>query len=530
MRCATYRAKLLHAALTSKIKKRKRVIAAYTHHFFTTEIPDNHITDADAALDNTNCAKENDKSIARQKNRAIKYWNDNKLSHIEVMKDQVHDDVMQHLHVGKVLPIFHTLCRPPTERLFHPNTRVSVNDPASDAIELSVAPATIGECEEGHDIASEVSSNVGKISSEEEMTYIPAFFNTEGTGYVAVQDLAFQWTFNKSYTNNITTLVNEPSKMVGEDIEVTKLVKPLEVDKFSGLNLITRRLSRVVVADCFAKSKAGSTYAIVGNPGIGKSWTLIYALQQALLYENVCVLLCFQRKGIAILCIRRNDKIYVWKSDDDRWKTSCHCRLFYNTNVLVLLDPRESAEEGAVFTDGSRMLVMAASNNDRHFKATRKFTPHFARFLSLYSDKELKIAIPFMMLENQRTSVCEILERAKIVGNLPRYILSKSSFEDRQTETAKSIKKLEQDEIKDVISFDGLSQSNSTIAGCIFAVNVNLKIKSDESKSIDEDDEIDQFILHDHVGYDGHLVYDYGNVVVNILSKTVFKDIENLIR
>ena len=75
----------------------------------------------------------------------------------------------------------------------------------------------------------------------------------------------------------------------GEDIEVTKLLEPLEVDLKSGRNLITRRLSRGVVADCFAKSEAKSTYAIVGNPGIGKSWTLIYALQQALLYENVCV-------------------------------------------------------------------------------------------------------------------------------------------------------------------------------------------------------------------------------------------------
>ena len=64
--------------------------------------------------------------IARQKERAIQYWNDSKAKHSEAMKDHVHDDVITHLHQGKVLPIFHTLCHPPSERLFPPNTRVSV--------------------------------------------------------------------------------------------------------------------------------------------------------------------------------------------------------------------------------------------------------------------------------------------------------------------------------------------------------------------------------------------------------------------
>ena len=78
---------------------------------------------------------------------------------------------------------------------------------------------------------------------------------------------------------------------------VTELLEPLDVDIGNGHKLITRRLSRGVVADCFDKSRSGSTYAITGNPGIGKSWTLVYALQQALLYENACVLLCYQKGG-----------------------------------------------------------------------------------------------------------------------------------------------------------------------------------------------------------------------------------------
>ena len=113
----------------------------------------------------------------------------------------------------------------------------------------------------------------------------------------------------------------------------------MAVDRKSGCNLMTRRLSRGVVADCFAKSEECRTYAMVGNPGIGKSWTLIYALQQALLYENACVMLCFQQDKMAIVCLRRNNKIYVWRNDDP--SEPCSSNLFRNSNVLVLLDPRK---------------------------------------------------------------------------------------------------------------------------------------------------------------------------------------------
>jgi predicted NACHT family NTPase len=91
--------------------------------------------------------------------------------------------------------------------------------------------------------------------------------------------------------------------MAGEDIEVTKLSNVFLVDQKSGVNLITRRLSRGVVADCFKLSESCSNYAIVGSPGIGKSWTLLYALQQALLSNNACVVIWFPKEGVANTCI-----------------------------------------------------------------------------------------------------------------------------------------------------------------------------------------------------------------------------------
>ena len=348
------------------------------------------------ATDTLKVEVDNVDAIARQKERAIQYWNDSKKNYDEAMKDQVHDDVKHLLHQGKVLPIFHTLCRPPKERLFPPNTRVSSRDESStDMIQLSALPVTVGKC----DLETPCT---GKISMMDERSYIPAFFNNDEAMF-RVEDSNFHWEFDEDNTEIATDLVNAPADMIGEDLEATTLLRPLAVDKFSGLNLITRRLSRGVVADCFKKSKAGSTYAIVGNPGIDKSWTLIYALQQALLYDNVCVLLCFQKENMANICIRKNNKIFVWKDDNWSWETSCRSRLFHNSNVVVLLDPRESKKGGAAFAEGARMRIMAASNNALHFGATRKFTPNYARILSINSDEEIKVAIPFM-IENQISS------------------------------------------------------------------------------------------------------------------------------
>jgi hypothetical protein len=222
--------------LTNKIDGRKpRVIAVIADRCYTTELTEKErlrvtiipeTTDADATTGNgatQGTTETNDTttgSIARQKKRAIQYWNDSKANHNEAMKDQVHDDVITQLRQGKVLPIFHTLCRSPSERLFLPNTRVSVDDETSDMIQLSTEPVSMGEA---------VKDVENEISLEDEMSYIPAFFNENGTGHFHVKDLAFRWNFTKKYTQIVADIVNAPADMVGEDIEVTKLVEPFAV-------------------------------------------------------------------------------------------------------------------------------------------------------------------------------------------------------------------------------------------------------------------------------------------------------------
>ena len=291
-----------------------------------------------APIDTKTTANTGSSAIEEQKERAKKFWRES--NYDEEMKGMIHDDVMDKLDQGLVLPIFHTLCRHPYKRLFLPNTCVGKDDEnCSDVIHLSSASVTIGECKEDE--------SVGKISKQEERSYMPAFFTKDNVGNSKVEDSSLVWEFDVDYTKYVTSLVNSPAEMAGEDVEVTNLMHTILVDQKSGRNLITRRLSRGVVADCLEMSERCTTYAVTGSPGIGKSWTLIYALQQALLYENACVLFCFQKQGIVIVCIRRNNAIYVWKNRNELWKRNCHSRLFYNTNVLVLLDPKESKKGGA---------------------------------------------------------------------------------------------------------------------------------------------------------------------------------------
>ena len=84
-------------------------------------------------------------AIDEQKERSKKFWKDSNFN--ENIKALINDDVMNHLDQGMVLPIFHTLCRSPSKRLFPPNTRVRTEDDNCTAvIQLSSAPVKMGVC------------------------------------------------------------------------------------------------------------------------------------------------------------------------------------------------------------------------------------------------------------------------------------------------------------------------------------------------------------------------------------------------
>jgi hypothetical protein len=272
------------------------------------------------------------------------------------------------------------------------------------------------------------------------------------------------------------------------------------------LNMITRRLSRGVVSQCFGETKSKSTLAIVGNPGIGKSWTLIYALQQAMLYENVCVLFVFQHAGMAMVCIRKNHRIYVWTIMDPSLYSVPTSTLFLNSNVLVLLDPIEAKSGGATIIIGNRMLIYAASNNEKHFTSNAiKTMGNYHRNLSPYFDVELLVALCNMQATDdlKKDSLEDMFHRRRMVGNLPRYLLSENSFATRLKITDNSVFKMTSDELKNIINnFAGEVSTSLTLAGSIFSI-----------KALET--------ANSSIGYDGQVGVQYNERVLGFLSKNV---------
>jgi hypothetical protein len=99
------------------------------------------------------------------------------------------------------------------------------------------------------------------------------------------------WKYSNEYANAAATLVNHPAEIKGWGLEATPLKELFGIDRSDDNEtklLITRPESRGVVASCL---NFKDTSAIVGSPGIGKSWQLLFALQQALLYDGANVML-----------------------------------------------------------------------------------------------------------------------------------------------------------------------------------------------------------------------------------------------
>jgi hypothetical protein len=78
----------------------------------------------------------------------------------------------------------------------------------------------------------------------------------------------------------------------------------------------------------------------IGSPGIDKSWTLIYALQQAFMYNGAFVVFTQQQKKQHFVCTsRRNNEIFAWSSNTDDLFGSIILR--HSKQALVLFDPKD---------------------------------------------------------------------------------------------------------------------------------------------------------------------------------------------
>jgi hypothetical protein len=86
---------------------------------------------------------------------------------------------------------------------------------------------------------------------------------------------------------------------------------------------------------------------MIGSPGIGKSFSLLYALQQALLYDRALVLLYSCCQFETYLLRQEANKIYAWKSTN---KGTAASSLMDRLDCLVLYNPPEADSGGARYS------------------------------------------------------------------------------------------------------------------------------------------------------------------------------------
>lgn len=335
--------------------------------------------------------------------------------------------------------------------------------------------------------------------------------DNSGYGVVSIFDnvLGATWNFCPKHTAFAVELVNTASIILGEGIECTNFTSnPLQITAGADTidSLMTRPESRGVVAGTFyrmADAKKGSATAITGSPGIGKSWTLIYMLQQALLYEGATVLFFFQKSEEALLYLRRNNKIYAWLSPRDGIAKSV---FFKRSDVLILLDPKEAVKGGANFALVKQMkLVYAASNNENHF--TGGVEKEFGKIQFVLGpplDRKLYVILKQLLGPGEQLEADVIKERMAEVGNLIRYIADNEKFELRKVATEKAVRECAMDEFifRKVVNSDSMSDKTTTVSGTLFEVLPRRPTPLNE------------------IGYDGQNV-GYGKKIVRVISEKV---------
>jgi hypothetical protein len=313
------------------------------------------------------------------------------------------------------------------------------------------------------------------------------------------------WEYSHKYANDAARLVNEVALMKGHGVEATALTNLFKIDKAAlgdTKYLLTRPESRGVVSSCFDFE---TTSAIVGSPGIGKSWNLLFALQQALLYDGAVVLLYVCKASASFLFMRRRNTLFAWSRAHDsdlRAKGSLFCR----DDVLVLYDPPEVNKNGsgggAKFSEDARQLIVAMSANDGHdVKAARKTRGGVFHYLGIPSFSELTVMLPLI---NSHEDINILLSRAETVGRLPRYLVDKKLFKERIADRDLANKEISNIErLNEFIESDGWVLKRNTLPGTLLSVAGDRRI-----------------VPEDYNDYEGQHI-DYQTSIVIVLNEAV---------
>jgi hypothetical protein len=441
--------------------------------------------------------------IAIQKGRALGLWKS--VCRALKVPDDVVTAVTERLELGLVPPVFHAYVA-----LFQRmgGAKKLQQDDTISAKENDMIPQALEKlpCMNRVTGGTVTSSQIGEIESLKD--YNRAFFeNGDGEARRKVQDENLVWTFSDPWTAIVCQLINGEAAMIGADVEVTEVDSDFgigRVDKTSATHLITRKLSRGVVSESL-NMPAARTRAIVGCPGIGKSWTLIYALQQLLLHDNACVLFFAAKRQRAFACIRQGDKIYVWTT---RTKEA-DSNLFDFGDVWVLLDPKEAKRGSTDIVTGERRLLFAASSNEKHFTSDmgkRTYDPFY--YLDPYTEDELYVALPVMSNEEFDE---RMMDWASKIGMLPRYLVNVGQYEQRLSLFDNFIKSMTNEDVKRLVASNGTSDGQFNIPGTVFAIRAARDGDEDNAKL--------------PIGYDGESGVSYTKRSLSVITDYVWNEI-----
>jgi hypothetical protein len=116
------------------------------------------------------------------------------------------------------------------------------------------------------------------------------------------------WDYDKKATKAVVKLISTSATMIGHGVEQTTIINNFGIDnsKSGDKNLLTRPESRGIVGKALTGALR-ETCEMVGSPGIGKSWSLLYALQQACLFDGANVCLFVSKNSTAYLSLRRGN-------------------------------------------------------------------------------------------------------------------------------------------------------------------------------------------------------------------------------
>jgi hypothetical protein len=286
------------------------------------------------------------------------------------------------------------------------------------------------------------------------------------------EDHKIIWDYNKEVTKAVVKLISTPATMIGHGVEQTTIINNFGIDdKENGKNLLTRPESRGIVGKALT-GELRETCEMVGSPGIGKSWSLLYALQQACLFDGANVCLFVSKDSMAYLFLRRGNKMYSWSRT---FEGKAFGPFFRREDVLILYDPPEaSGMAGANYAVGLRTVVAALSANEKHFlKSVEKEEESKRRQIGPLTVDQIRVMLPFIGTDNAD----EVIHRIQEVGPLPRYIRTNSAYQNRKRAVDALLTKMEQDArlLPAMILKKGdVSRSADTLPGTVFLIKTKI--------------------------------------------------------